>query len=289
VATVLIPIPDRDFDPTEVGVSWRVLTDRGHRVRFATPLGHVARGDEVMVTGRGLDPWSRLPGLSGVVGVGRVLRADRRGRAAYASMVTSPEFTTPLPWSSVDLDGFDALVLPGGHRSRGMRPYLESTVLQAHTVEAFRRGMPVGAVCHGVLLAARSIDPRTGRSVLYGRRTTALTWSLERRAWSVARISRHWDPDYYRTYREASGQPPGYLSVQQEVSRSLAHGGDFADVDPHGPDARRKLDGLHRDTPADRRPAFVVRDGNYVSARWPGDIHTFAGAVCELLDDAGSA
>ena len=40
MGTVLIPAPSRDFDPTEVGVSWRVLTDLGHRVVFATPDGH---------------------------------------------------------------------------------------------------------------------------------------------------------------------------------------------------------------------------------------------------------
>ena len=287
MADIVIPLPDTDFDPTEVGVSWSVLTTRGHRVRFATPEGSVARGDDLMVTGRGLDPWSRVPGLSGLVGVGRALRADRRGRAAYAAMVRSTAFATPLAWDSVDLDEFDALLLPGGHRARGMRPYLESTELQHLIVEAFRRRMPVAAVCHGVLLAARSIDPRTGCSVLHGRRTTALTWSLERRAWHVARVSRFWDPDYYRTYREAPGQPTGYRSVQQEVTRSLARHDDFVDVDPRGPHARRKLDGLHRDSPDDDRPALVVRDGIYLSARWPGDIHTFAGEFCNLLDGHG--
>jgi putative intracellular protease/amidase len=34
---VIMPLPHRDFDPSEVAVSWRVLTDRGHEVRFATP------------------------------------------------------------------------------------------------------------------------------------------------------------------------------------------------------------------------------------------------------------
>jgi hypothetical protein len=28
-----------------------------------------------------------------------------------------------------------------------------------------------------------------------------------------------------------------------------------------------------------------VRDGSYVSARWPGDAHTFARTFCEVLDD----
>ena len=57
-----------------------------------------------------------------------------------------------------------------------MRPYLESALLQAKVAQAFHYRLPVGAICHGVLLAARSTDPGTGRSVLHGHRTTALTW-----------------------------------------------------------------------------------------------------------------
>jgi hypothetical protein len=34
---------------------------------------------------------------------------------------------------------------------------------------------------------------------------------------------------------------------------------------------------------ADETPAFVVRDRNYVSARWPGDIHTFAKTFSAML------
>ncbi len=31
---------------------------------------------------------------------------------------------------------------------------------------------------------------------------------------------------------------------------------------------------LFRDSDTNESPAFVVRDNNYVSARWPGDVHT---------------
>jgi hypothetical protein len=79
---VLIPMPALDFDPTEVAVSWKVLTALGHEMRFATPQGLPARADELMVTGEGLDPWGFIPGLARLVGVGRALRADARGRAA---------------------------------------------------------------------------------------------------------------------------------------------------------------------------------------------------------------
>ena len=39
MATILMPLPNRDFDPTETGVPWRVLTGLGHRIVFATPDG----------------------------------------------------------------------------------------------------------------------------------------------------------------------------------------------------------------------------------------------------------
>jgi hypothetical protein len=55
VATVLIPIPDTDFDPTEVAVSWQVLTRQGHTVVFSAQSGASAQADDIMLTGRGLD------------------------------------------------------------------------------------------------------------------------------------------------------------------------------------------------------------------------------------------
>jgi putative intracellular protease/amidase len=284
VARVLIPIPSQDFDPTEVAVSWQVLARLGHDAVFATPDGQPARGDELMITGEGLDPWGFIPGMRRLVGLGRLLRADGRGRAAYQELERAPSFRAPIGWASAGLGSVDGLLLPGGHRARGMRSYLESDILQRLVVEAFNREMPVGAVCHGVLLAARSIDPATGRSVLFGRKTTALTWALERRAWQVARIARFWDPHYYRTYSEDHGQPAGYMSVQQEVTRALAGAPDFLDVKPGTPQARLKMSGRARDTFEDERPAFVVQDGAYVSARWPGDVHTFARRLAAILD-----
>jgi putative intracellular protease/amidase len=280
---VLIPIPDRDFDPTEVAVSWQVLTRDGHRVVFTTQSGAQATADDIMVSGRGLDLWSRLPGLGRLTVVGRMLRANKDARAAYAQMQRSPEYQQPLAWEAATLDGVDALLLPGGHRARGMRSYIDSKILQGLVVDAFKRGMPVAAICHGVLLAARSVDPATGHSVLFGRKTTALTWSFERRAWQLTRFTRVGDPDYYRTYREEPGQPAGYMSVQSEVTRALKDSTDFCDVVPGSPGARKKTSGLARDTATDASPAFVVDDGNYVSARWPGDTHTFAAALSAKL------
>jgi hypothetical protein len=49
---VLMPLPDRDFDVTEVAVPWRVLSDAGHQVVFATEqAGTVPAADPRLLTG----------------------------------------------------------------------------------------------------------------------------------------------------------------------------------------------------------------------------------------------
>jgi putative intracellular protease/amidase len=260
-----------------------VLGANGHRVVFATESGTPAVADDIMVTGRGLDFWSKLPALGAITLVGRMLRANKDARRAYRDMQGCAEYQHPSRWAETTLDGIDGLLLPGGHRARGMRSYIDSDTLHRLVVDAFARKMVVGAICHGVLLAARSVDPATGHSVLYGRRTTALTWALERTAWRLSRITRFWDPDYYRTYSEEPSQPSGYMSVQSEVTRALKNPTDFCDVGRGSPHYRIKSSGIARDTATNSRPAFVVDDGAYVSARWPGDTHTFANVLSEKL------
>ncbi|MBK7282937.1 MAG: hypothetical protein IPI09_20385 [Burkholderiales bacterium] len=89
--------------------------------------------------------------------------------------------------AQAQVGGFDGLLLPGDH-AKGMRAYQESPVLQGlvvsffETLDASGQHKPIGAVCHGVLLAARSVSTRTGHSVLYGRKTIVLTWPLECRS-----------------------------------------------------------------------------------------------------------
>jgi putative intracellular protease/amidase len=283
VARVLVLLPARDFDPSEAAVGWRVLANAGHTVSFATPDGRPAIADDMMLTGKGLDPWGAIPLLRNLPLIGLLMRANRDARKAYAEMIVDPNYVAPQRWGAIDASALDALLLPGGHRARGMREYLESEILQRHVASFFDEEKPVAAICHGVLLAARSISKHTGRSVLWGYQTTALTWAFENSAWSVARVTRFWDPNYYRTYPEQIGQPKGFMSVQQEVTRALARPDDFRDVPKTDPNYRRKTSGLARDSRDDETPAFVIRDRNYVSARWPGDAHTFAKTFADML------
>ena len=240
-----MPLPDHDFDVTEVAVPWRLLTRAGHQVRFATEHGAVAAADP------------RL--LDGVI-FGRLGAADEP-KAFYRELESDPDYRAPLQWDDISADAFDGLILPGGH-APGMRQYLGSPALGDKVAAIWGRGVPVGAICHGVLVLARAVDPATGRSPLHGRRTTCLTKRMERSAYLATawRLGR-----YYRTY-------PAY--VEDEV-RAALRAPDDLEVGP------RTL--FARGTDTDYTPAFVVEDGDYVSARWPGDAYLFARRFMERL------
>jgi protease I len=248
MSIVLMPLPERDVDPTETGVPWRVLTERGHRVVFATPDGTPSEADPRMVTGRGLGLLAPL------------LKADRNGRSAYHAMIESTEFRRPILYGDIRVGDFDSILLPGGH-AKGMRPYLESERLHAAVSDFFRRRKVVAAICHGVLLAARARN-EAGQSVLQGRKTTSLTKRMELGAWALTCL---YLGDYYRTYP---------LTVEEEVRGVLGRREDFIT----GPLS------LARDGPERLDAGFTVRDGNYLSARWPGDAHRFAHDVAAMLE-----
>ncbi|MFD5623411.1 type 1 glutamine amidotransferase domain-containing protein [Streptomyces yangpuensis] len=244
---ILFLLPAGDYDPTEAAVPWAALRDAGFEVRFATPGGKVALADP-RLTDLGfswLSPW---------------LMTRRAELAAYRRLTEDPSFLAPCAYADVDPAAVTGLFVPGGH-APGMRTLLEDATAQRLFAGVFARGLPVGAVCHGVLLAARAEDPATGRSVLHGRRTTALTSLLELTGWNLTRL---WLGRYYRTYR---------TTVQQEVTAALA-------------DPRHFLAGPPlplRDTAARPGRGFTVTDGNYVSARWPGDCHRLAADYLALV------
>lgn len=287
---VIMPLPEQDFDPTEAAVTWKVVHDAGYKVEFATPHGTPGCGDTMMLTGEGLDPWGWVPGLKKIRLIGLGLRANSRGRTAYQAMLQNPGFNNPHSYADLKPENFSAMILPGGHAS-GIRPYLEDPVLQEFVAEFFDRKdeqgvhRPVAAICHGVVLAARSVSKVTGKSVLYGKKTTALTWKQENAAWTLTRyFARFWDPNYYRTYMEQAGDPPAYRSVEMEVKRALARDEDFIDVPDTAPQYLLKTTNIVRDSPENSRPAWVVQDGSYLSARWPGDAHTLARRLVETLN-----
>ena len=250
---IIIPIPKTDFDPTEVAVPWKILTSAGYQVVFATPEGRQGSADQKIITGDGLGIFKFM------------LVADKNGRMAYDRLQDDKIFKNPLSYEELKPEDFDALILPGGH-APGMKPYLESSILQTFVGNFFDQEKIVGAICHGVLLAARSRSKSTGKSVLWGKKTTALPAFMELTAW---RLTRYQAGDYYRTYPK---------TVQQEVTEALKDSADFIP----GP-AMLSFRSIFRDSPENIRIGFTVTDGKYISARWPGDAHRFASEIAEML------
>jgi putative intracellular protease/amidase len=240
----LFPLPDRDFDITEVAVPWKLLCEAGHRVVFATEAGATPACDPLLITG---------------VVFGK-LGARAEPLAFYRELERSPDFIAPRSWGTCAVDELDALFLAGGH-APGMKQYLGSEAVQRLTADVFAAGKPVAAICHGVLVAARA-RRADGMSVLHGHRTTCLPKYMERSAY----LATFWlRGRYYRTYPE---------SVEDEVRAALQAPDHFE----RGP---RELS--RRGTRDDDGPAFVVEDGAYLSGRWPGDAYLIAKKLIERL------
>jgi putative intracellular protease/amidase len=232
MAKVLVPLPDHDFDVTEVAVPWTLLREAGHEVVFATEARATPACDPLLLTG---------------VVFGK-LGARPDAIACYRTLERDPAFVSPIAWSECRVQDFDALFLAGGH-APGMKQYLGSDEVQRLITAFFATDKAIAAICHGVLVAARA-KRADGTSVLSGLRTTCLTKRMERAAF----LTTFWRRGrYYRTY-------PAY--VEDEVKAALAKPDDF-DAGP------REL--THRGTRDDDTHAFVVEDGRYISARWPGD------------------
>lgn len=247
MARILVPLPLTDFDPTEVAVPCAALAEAGHDVVFATGSGGVAEADQKTL-GRGEGP---LPQNS--------LWAHADNRALYDRLAADSAFRSPICWADATMADFDAILFPGGH-GPGMRPYCESADVQRLAAEAFAAGKLVAAICHGVLPLARARQ-EDGRPLLESRRTTSLTGIMERLSiW----MTRGKLGDHYRTYPE---------TVETETRRAIGSRGAYL----RGP--------LLPSYATRERPdlGFIVEDGDYLSARWPGDAWTLAARMVERL------
>ena len=132
----------------ELLTPYRLLTEAGHHVVFATPGG-----------------------VAPAVDAGSLQDGDAEAIAALA------ELHTPLVLADVDAEQYDAVYYPGGHGPmQDLASDAASGALIAATVDA---GRPLAAVCHGLaaLLAARIAD---GTPLVAGRSITAFTDEEER-------------------------------------------------------------------------------------------------------------
>jgi putative intracellular protease/amidase len=244
---LLIPIPNTDFDPTEVCVPWLHAQKPGIECIFATPDSSPGKTDPLMLQGL----WFGLLG------------AKSRVVNLYRQMVQDPSFNRPLSYHEIVADDYDGLLLAGGH-APGMKVYLESEQLQQVAAQFLAQQKTVGAICHGPLVLARAKE-LDGRSLLRGRKVTGLPFILEWFAylltfWNLHPLRGkdpsvgHWLGHYYRTYA---------AYVEQEMRLAIGPEGGFVVGNLLVPQ--------------------VVEDGCLLSARWPGDAELFAQTLCSRI------
>ena len=137
----------------ELLTPYRLLTEAGHSVVFATPGGVAPVADEASFGSEGESERAALAGIQGLA--------------------------APLSLDDVDLSAYDAVFYPGGHGP--MEDLWRDAASGALLTAALDAQQPVALVCHGVagLLAAVRPD---GSLTAAGRQVTAFTDEEETQA-----------------------------------------------------------------------------------------------------------
>lgn len=269
---ILIAVAERGFDPTEAGASVQVLTGLGHNVTLTTQSGKTPITDMIMITGENLGPESSK------------LKIQPNGLMAYQLMMKliSTKKLKIVPFNKIKPGDYDGLILTGGHSKAMKKTYLEDPTLRSKVLAIYESGKIIGAICHGPVVLARTM--KNGRSIIYGREVTALPEIMEKTAWkwsyeSLTKAGIEIDPvtkksTYYLTY-------PG-KTVQSEIETAVSDKGDFlTGLNVFSFTWLRDLMGW-RDS-LDDLDGFYVKDGQFITARYPGDAFTFATEFSKMV------
>ena len=264
---ILMPLPDTDFDPTECALAWKILKEEYKcEIVFTTENGAIPKCDPITLRGEGLNFITRI--IFNVIGVQVRQQVVLN---SYQEMENDINFKSPKAWNQGDvkMNEFDGIWITGGH-AQGMRQLLSCKYLQRQLAEYWELQRPVAAVCHGVLMVARTRNFKdTSKSVLSGRKTTSLVNYQELIAynltsWSHGRLFRTFDDT---TEDEILKLMYGCLSIEEARARNSKQ-----KLYDEGPFLVEKEFG----TKQIGRRGYIVEDGHYLSGRWPGDVEILA-------------
>ncbi|HVL62787.1 MAG TPA: ACT domain-containing protein, partial [Microbacterium sp.] len=173
----------------ELVTPYRLFTEAGHDVVFATPAGVAPVADEGS------------------------LSLDANGGEDLRPAIDAIEgLSTPLALDAIELEAYDAVFYPGGHGP--MEDLSHDEVSGALLIRALDEGLPLGLVCHGLaaLVAAKRAD---GSLAAAGRRVTAFTDEEERQGALAARVD--------AARGRARGRGRGALGRPPRRGRSTRH------------------------------------------------------------------
>ncbi|KAM3086405.1 hypothetical protein ACMFMG_000541 [Clarireedia jacksonii] len=204
---VLIPMSDYGHDPTETSIPYHTFVSAGFDVQFATENGATPECDRRM--------------LDGITQ--KLLGATSSTVALYNSMSQTPEFISPLAWSSqsFSLSDYDLVFLPGGH-DKGVRQLIDSDIMHKHLAAYWKNvkkpgKKTVAAVCHGVMVLSETMldgDGEAKKSIIHDCDTTALPGAFEGLAYWGTRWALG---DYYKTYGAGSENVETSVSIALEI------------------------------------------------------------------------
>jgi len=205
---VMIPMADYGHDPTETAVPFRIFSEAGFTVHFATETGKSPRCDEMMLSGM----------------TGTLLGADKFAKKAYADMIgtgsideTKGSLGRPYSWTdpSFKLSDYDLVFLPGGHE-KGVRQLIDAEPVHSQLQSYFPLTKKTGsekkalaAICHGVQVLAYTPDPEIqGKSIIHACKTTALPSFMES---TIYTMTSPFLGDYYKTYGKGTPDVEDYV------------------------------------------------------------------------------
>jgi len=248
--SVLIFLPEYDFDPTEVVVSWKCLTSYGINVFFTTEKANESTCDMIQMKKGGV--------------VFGILSASDDIKRTYKDMCKSNNFKKPILWNEVNVENFHGIILPGGHAT-GVKPYLESEVVREKVIQFWKLKRPIGAMSRAVLILARAKKQKNNLSIIRRRSTTTFPKLFEDTAYYLTRLSHG---NLFKPYEK---------SCEEEVCESL----EEPNIQYRKSSINPKM--AKKDTLFDQSNGFVVVDKQYISSRWAGDSYTFIFKFIELL------
>jgi len=162
---VLIPLPERDFDLTQVAVLWKILKANGIKVEFASELGatSIVNPDHL-----------KKPDLLNV----SMFYPAFEPRRYFMELEKDPSFNSPVPFSEINANEYTGMVLIAGNTAN-VKHYLECKLLQSKVQDFWALKRPLGAIGQAVLIMVRTVDINAKHPLIHYKRTTCYPKLIE--------------------------------------------------------------------------------------------------------------
>lgn len=143
----------------ELQAPWDALRKAGHDLTLATRFGKKPLPIAVSMDPTFVDPAQNTP-----VNPAEVVRRTEE-------LLAGPEWATPIKFTDIRVADYDAIVMVGGPGSA--LDMVGNPRIHKLLVEAFQANKLIGALCYAVGCLVFARDPKTMKSIIYGKTVVA--------------------------------------------------------------------------------------------------------------------